>query len=128
MALIREYRGFDPNGDGYHYIQTLETKGWRAVSAWGQDGWDLGEWPYLVYMICDNNGEYMLRERCEGDLYTWVYDSAEDREKALNEIAARQWRINRERYGISEDELPNKGEIPAKFRGPFTWERIKNNE
>jgi hypothetical protein len=35
--------------DGYDWIAQAESEGWRAVSGWGRDGWDLGDWPYVVY-------------------------------------------------------------------------------
>lgn len=37
--------------DGYEFMAAGEAAGWRPVSAWGADGWDLGDWPYVVVMF-----------------------------------------------------------------------------
>lgn len=41
----RDYRESD---DGYSDMEAEEKRGWSAIPGWGRDGWDLGNWPYVV--------------------------------------------------------------------------------
>lgn len=50
---LREFAGVDWIDDGYAFMAAGATDGWRAVSAWGKDGWDLGDWPYVVVLFRD---------------------------------------------------------------------------
>jgi hypothetical protein len=55
---------------------------------WGRDGWDLGDWPYVVFYLKTSLGEagrvYELMEICEGDRTVWSFASEEDRSAALD--------------------------------------------
>ena len=41
-------------GEGYEWMSQLGN-GWYAVPGWGQDGWDLGSWPYVIVCHCDGD-------------------------------------------------------------------------
>ncbi len=97
--------------DGYGFIEAANADGWRAISAWGRDGWDLGDWPYVVYVF---RGDTERAWYCEGDITIETFASAEDREQATNEAALFYWR---------EEEWASDPSDP-KLRGPFTWKRL----
>ena len=42
-------------GDGYDRMELFGKLGWRAVSSWGKDGWDLGDWPYVMFFCLQHN-------------------------------------------------------------------------
>jgi hypothetical protein len=93
--------------DGYGDMEVASKQGWHAVSGWGRDGWDLGDWPYVVISVRNREhpgyvidgfhiplvtgGEdskpamiYELRQTVEGDTETYRFDSLEDREAAID--------------------------------------------
>lgn len=46
-------RDYSRSDDGYDDMDVAESEGWKAVSGWGRDGWDLGDWPYVVVSTRD---------------------------------------------------------------------------
>lgn len=44
----RDYRVSD---DGYSDMEAAAKEGWRPIAGWGADGWDLGDWPYVVISV-----------------------------------------------------------------------------
>jgi hypothetical protein len=57
-------------GSGYDWMGQL-ANAWHVVSAWGQDGWNLGNWPYVVVAHYDHPGgaamALLLRDGFVGD-------------------------------------------------------------
>lgn len=51
VKTLREFAGDDWIDDGYEFMEAGRTEGWQVISAWGEDGWDLGDWPYVVYLF-----------------------------------------------------------------------------
>jgi hypothetical protein len=45
--------------EGYDWISRL-SNGWYAVPGWGKDGWDLGNWPYVIVAFYDGNEKERL--------------------------------------------------------------------
>jgi hypothetical protein len=33
---------------GYDWMELIEAEGWAVIPSWGCDGWDLGQWPYVM--------------------------------------------------------------------------------
>jgi hypothetical protein len=33
---------------GYEWVELIEEHGWAELSSWGSEGWDLGQWPYVM--------------------------------------------------------------------------------
>lgn len=111
--------------EGYEFVGAGEAKGWRAVSSWGRDGWDLGDWPYVVYLFREREGAYERACYSEGTITIETYATAEERERATDETAAFYWR----RSDIAElrkilDPIPEGDELPERVRGPFSWKRL----
>lgn len=44
-------RDYSKSDDGYSDMEVASGEGWHAVSGWGRDGWDLGDWPYVVVSV-----------------------------------------------------------------------------
>lgn len=131
-------RDYSESDDGYSDMEAEQRRGWHPVPGWGRDGWDLGNWPYVViYTRTSNPGTisggklvrtYELMQICEGDRTVYAFASEQDRTAATDYLFL--W------YSADEDWSPvtwqtreqlDKGEIAVdpKFRGPFSWKRAE---
>lgn len=116
-------RGWD---DGYDWMaKTEESTAWRAVSGWGLDGWDLGDWPYVIVLVArqyvsDDLTVYGVATHVEGDIDVRAYASYEDQRAALDEIAAFYWRHG---HGGPKD-FPPVGPAREEHCGPFSMFRL----
>jgi len=137
--LTAHGRDYSRSDDGYDDMEVNGKKGWRALSGWGQDGWDLGNWPYVVISHgdkADGDGKYRLLSVCEGDHDVYAFDSPEDREAATDYLFI--WYGLAKEYDTWEAEglTCDKREaldagalrVPERFRGPFSWKRIDAND
>lgn len=111
-------RSFLGGYDGYGAIEVAAKSGWRAVSAWGRDGWDLGSWPLVIVFMRERDGRFEVSEYVEGDLTTFRFDTEVERTLKTNDIAFWWWQTNREPWVEGLDEPK------PEHRGPFTWERL----
>lgn len=71
MATERLASRYTESGgdDGYDWIDYVERRKWRVVSAWGADGWDLGSWPLVSFAWRSRaDGLWDVVEHVEGDL------------------------------------------------------------
>lgn len=119
--------GFDPSGDGYDYLQNLEATGkWVALGSWGLDGWDLGDWPYVVYLISRTEDGVAVRERCEGDLTTWTFPTPAEAFAYIDSIWHGQVQRDPSRFGF--EAVPDDLDTNPRFRGPFTWARLNASQ
>lgn len=118
VSTVRSSRGFEGSycDDGYEFIEVGTGAGWRAVAGWGRDGWDLGDWPYVVYLF---RGDVERASYCEGDIVIETYASAEDRERATDTTALFYWQAHGEDW--AEGVTP--GDQPAHLRGPYSSRR-----
>jgi hypothetical protein len=109
--------------DGSDWIHEL-GHGWRAVPAWGRDGWDLLEWPYAAAAHFDGEELHGLAVYEEGDVTLGSFPSRAERDAATDRIAAGYWRRNeRGPRDLPEGE---DDELGAHHRGAFStarWER-----
>lgn len=101
--LLTTETGFDPSGDGYDYLE--HAGAWRVRSAWGSDGWDLGDWPYVMIFTRDETDRYGIQVRCEGDLTTKWYDVRAERDAEIDAQAHYWWKRDPERYGLEGADL-----------------------
>lgn len=101
--------------DGYEFIAAGQAAGWRSVAAWGEQGWDLGDWPYVVVLFRELRGTFQRAIYIEGDITIATYASSVDREKATDETAFFYWRAAGDAWII--DHTP--GQEPAQLRGPY---------
>lgn len=113
-------RDYSESQDGYEDMEVESARGWSAVPSWGEDGWDLGEWPYVVYYVNATNG---LLQICEGDREFWQFDSAEQRSAAIDHLFLRtcdhpEITVVREAWEYGE-------QVPERFRGAFSSARLR---
>jgi hypothetical protein len=103
-------------GDGYDQMERLGQASWSPVSSWGRDGWDLGDWPYvIVYARVYKNAPQVLIVT-EGDNDLWEFPDKQTQSSFIDEWA--QWWWENHSNGPSED-------TPAEDRkGPY---RSKEN-
>jgi hypothetical protein len=103
--------------EGYEFMEAGAAAGWRAVSAWGSDGWDLGDWPYVVVLF---RGELERAVYVEGDITIEAFATSADRESSTDEVAEFYWRAQES----GPSDLPAAGEpLPAAYRGPYSRSR-----
>lgn len=76
--------------EGYDYIDRAARAGWSAMGNWGEEGYDLGAWPYVIMFtrVVRDGGRYLygFGHYVEGDLSADYYRSKE----ACNEAISRQ--------------------------------------
>jgi len=125
--------------DGWEDIEAAHKTGWRPLSSWGADGWDLGNWPYVSIQIQDflrfevdeNNPspasgvprvQFLLQSICEGDHDVYAFDSEADRAAALDYLflwyaAGQTWAP----LTLDQREALDAGEfvVDEKYRGPY---------
>lgn len=124
----RQYgRNYAESDDGYGDMEAEGKRGWHAVSGWGRDGWDLGNWPYvIIYRRKLAEGKFGVMQIVEGDRTVYHFGSEADRDAAVDYLFL--W------YAAGEDWAPlgyeDRGRLDAgelavdeKFRGPYRDER-----
>lgn len=106
--------------DGYSWMDQLTE--WAVVPNWGLDGWDLGEWPYVIVATCSvrPHGPYGVVTYCESDLEVQAFATHEERIAAIDRIAEFYWRLKDE----GPPELPDTGPLRPEHCGPFSWKRL----
>ena len=113
--------GFDHlYGDGYDWMDQMQEYGWVSIPAWGRDGWDMGQWPYVSYMIRRGDDEWAAVNRTEGDLLACWFKTKEAMIAWLDEAAA-FWFARSSHDSVREDYLANPDD--PKWRDPYSRER-----
>lgn len=116
-------REFAIADDGYDDMALAEKRGWLTVSAWGRDGWDLGEWPYVAFYVRNHDGRFFMQTIVEGDHDIWAFDSQDDRHAAIDYLflwyaAGKDWSpltdTDRDALSAGTYEVPD-----VKWRGPY---------
>jgi hypothetical protein len=116
----------DPHaGSGWDWMGNLHR--WAPIPGWGQDGWDLGEWPYAIVCTCAVRGPgkamvYGVATYTEGDVAVAAYADHHDRVRAIDELALAGWR--RRDSGPGRASLGWSGPVREHHTGPFLWDRI----
>ena len=104
----------------YSYLEnyTKHPGKWCAVAAWGTKGWDLGQWPLVVFYFRDRPDEslYDVMQCVEGDLYQWTTPTPELRNQIVNFHAHWYWRAYEESWVA---DYPTEESMPDELRGPY---------
>ncbi len=122
-------RNYLLSDDGYGDMEVAERQGWHAIPSWGRDGWDLGNWPYVAIYTRETDGKFEMQQVVEGDHSVYSFDSAEDREAAIDYLFLWYAAGNSQHWApITTDqrEMLDIGYplvIPAKWRGPYRADR-----
>lgn len=106
--------------DGYDTMEAANARGWHEIADWGSEGWNLGEWPYLIIFFKKTPDGYQLAEYCEGDITVYKCPTKEIREAITDEIAFDNWKRQGESWvkGIESAE-----QAPDNLRGPYSRAR-----
>lgn len=107
---------------GYDWMEDIEPAGWVVLPSWGCDGWDVGQWPYVMLALLRTNdaeGElFAMATYCEGDVKTTYYRTQSAQWAAITAYAFWQWK-NGQADGPAD--LPETIEdLPVKYRTPYT--------
>lgn len=108
-----------PYDDGYDWIERL-PRGWHVVASWGEDGWDLGSWPYVVIAVFASSTEWAHAVYVEGDISVHTHESQGELVAAIDEVAEFYWRTGQ--YSSPDDLPEGKGLLP-RHRGPYGRKR-----
>lgn len=107
--------------DGYDYIERAESRGWTALALWGKDGYDFGQWPYVIgFVRVVRDGArrlYGFGVYVEGDLTTDYYRSWD----ACNEAISRQafWYWNAGQSDGPKDLAAKFEDMQAHYKVPM---------
>jgi hypothetical protein len=117
VPVLRDYH---LNG-GYDWMEAIEAEGWAVIPNWGCDGWDLGQWPYVMVAgirTADNIGNlFGVATYCEGDVKTTYYRTQQAQWEAITEHAFFSWKNGQ---ADGPDNLPAAAaELPSRYRGPY---------
>lgn len=125
--LVRSHgRDYAVSCDGYEDMESARDEGWHPVAGWGQDGWDLGSWPYVAIYRRERDGRHEMMQVVEGDHDQYAFPTLADLEAALDYLFL--WYAAGESWCpiplSDKDRIGSSGfEVEARFRGPFTWAR-----
>lgn len=131
----RDYRY---STDGFGDMAVANAEGWHAVASWGRDGWDLGDWPYVVVSTRRTGrpvrGNYhtdgrpwQVRVTVEGDTDVYAFATEEERDAAINYLFVwyglsrgytGPWSglTERDRAALDAGTL----QVPVALRGPYS--------
>jgi len=105
-------------GDGYDYMDAIQAAGWHVFANWGEQGWDFGSWPYVIYAIPINqrhgiSTDLRIMSYCEGDVTVYHLDNEVQWWAKLDELARWHW--------LQETRLLDRGKVKADPRrwGPY---------
>lgn len=107
--------------DGYDRITTAQQHGWRAVSSWGLEGWNLGAWPLVVILHRRSARGFELAYDVEGDVTVYRYLTRELRDAATDCLALWHWKHDGEDW---VDGVESIDATPDRLRGPFSQKRL----
>lgn len=121
---------------GYEWADHMDRiKGSSAIGSWGQDGWDAGKWPYVIFatLADQDTPSWGWAMYVEGDIYEHYFDHEECRNSSLDQQIAWYWCSETHEAGDAAREFKARDDneglgvtpLPDRFRGPFSWSRVK---
>lgn len=112
-----------PGDDGYDRMAWAENHGWKCISGWGRDGWDMLEWPYYCAYIWRDPAVPKVATDCEGDIDIWTFQTREECVKHLDCLAFWKWHTNGDSWVEGMPMFGTWEEIPTHLRGPYSSDR-----
>lgn len=112
--------------EGYDFIDPAGTRGYTVIPNWGRDGWDLGDWPYVMYFI--NPITNTVMEYVEGDLTFWQYATRAQALERIDQLFLAWSEPVKERLEKLDRMPTTTREVPDEYRGPFSWARLEREK
>lgn len=103
------------HGSGYDVIELAEARKWHALPGWGEDGYDLGNWPYVIVFFRNRQTHYDIIYYVEGDIVMYSAPTKELRNAIIDEIAFFHWRQQEEEWVAGYDSVD---QLPSNLKGP----------
>jgi hypothetical protein len=106
---------------GYDWMDLISQHGWSVQASWGSEGWDLGQWPYVMIAttrVADEIGNlFGVASYCEGDVTCTYYRARARSWEAITEHAHYWWKLGTT-HGPAD--LPEAAaELPSRDRQPY---------
>jgi len=110
------------HGGGYDVMEKATSVRWEPIAGWGQDGWMLGSWPYVIIYFRTEDGTFDLMYYVEGDVTMYSCPTREIREAICDVLALFHWKHS---GGGPEniDEYEDVSQLPLQYRGPYSRKR-----
>jgi len=105
-------------GDGYDVMEAAEEQGWKALSSWGKDGWDLGSWPLVIVFVRNVAGKFAIVEYVEGDVTQWSCPSKLMQQQIIDGLAFFHWKHSDQAW-VKDYESIDEVPLDAELRGPY---------
>ena len=77
-------RDYTVSCDGEDDMEQAAKEGWKIIASWGRDGWNLGDWPYVVISARVTDGQFEMQQVVEGDHDQYRFGSYADLEAAID--------------------------------------------
>lgn len=113
--------GHGHGGDGYDWMDLAEDAGWSTLALWGNDGWDAGQWPYVIMSVCKQTGDdgtetFGFSTYVEGDTSTEMFATRLELWARISKECAWYWRAGQ---SDGPKDLPPEGDpLPIQYRVP----------
>lgn len=110
--------------EGFDYMDLANVHGWEELPLWGgTEGWELGEWPYMVYFSRHDATGWALGRNTEGDLDTWgPFATRRELFEEITRHAIAEWKLHDLEGPGHKYTLNAKGcLIPYALRRPVDW-------
>lgn len=109
--------------DGYDWMYDANPRlGYKEIAGWGADGWDLGDWPYVIISVSKDLCTVLTY--VEGDLTRARYASKADALAAIDAAfifyaEAHVLDLLEAELGFDPHQLTHVDQLPERFRGGY---------
>jgi hypothetical protein len=108
---------------GWDWMDEVDDAGWGALGTWGVDGYDLGDWPYVIvaarYTRHRGRAFWGYALYCEGDVRTHWYAAKVQLWEAITREAFFYWKLNG--HGPKVGWAERAEQLPIELRRPPGW-------
>jgi hypothetical protein len=109
----------DTAGDARRQCETTTGRRFRPIGTWGQDGWDLGAWPNIVFFVADDRPPFDLAVFVEGTVDHYRFPSRDLLHEAIDYLFAWYAVHLGQSWAVGWDP-EQRATVPPEFSGPPT--------
>lgn len=111
-----------PVNDGYGWMDLIREHGWAAIPNWGADGWNLGQWPFVIVAAtrtADGAGKlFGVASYRDGDVTCTYYRTEARQWDEITKHAHYWWKHGQ---AHAPADLPeDAAQLPGRYRQPCT--------